>query len=236
MRSIGPVFGTFESSRRRFASFLNDTLAKNGLMSPVASAFPCARSRHHAGSLITAVPSSGRAVDSRVRNATLKNAPGLSDVPEPPGWVASALGWARRYLFAPASHRPTPAASRTVLRRGFHARCDTRMSTWRRRGFSTTLGARNLRPDAARATSPTSFPPGPGWTVRNRSAGARTLAPNGNSRSGAPGRPPIAIVNAVVDGSFSVFSVTRNAVVRRAGFTRSSTRSAALFPYFGSFG
>src|SRR5215217_8246397 len=223
MRSIGPVFGTFESSRRRFASFLNDTLAKNGLMSPVASAFPCARSRHHAGSLITAVPSSGRAVDSRVRNATLKNAPGLSDVPEPPGWVASALGWGRRYLFAEPSQRPTPAAIRTVLRRGFHARCDTRMSTWRRRGFSTTLGARNLRPDAARATSPTSFPPGPGWTVRNRSVGARTLAPN-------------AIVNAVVDGSFSVFSVTRNAVVRRAGFTRSSTRSAALFPYFGSFG
>jgi hypothetical protein len=66
-----------------------------------------------------------------------------------------------------------------------------------------------------------------GWTVRNRSAGATTLAPNGNGWV-CPARPPSAIENAISDGFSSVFSVTRNAVAVAVGLTRNSTRSAAL--------
>ena len=90
-------------------------------------------------------------------------------------------------------------------------------------------------PVAAVTRSAVIAPFAPGCTVRNRSAGALTFAPCGNG-SGTPGVPPIAIEAATSDGSFIVFSVSRNAVAPASGFTRSSTRSAALFAYFGSVG
>ena len=46
----------------------------------------------------------------------------------------------------------------------------------------------------------------------------------------------MAIEQATNDASFSVFSVTRNAVASGSGFTRSSTRSAASFAYAASVG
>ena len=65
------------------------------------------------------------------------------------------------------------------------------------------------------------------WTVRNRSAGATTFAPNGNGCT-TPRVPPRAIEKPTRLGSLSVFSVTRNAVASLSGLTRSSTRLAAL--------
>jgi hypothetical protein len=50
-----------------------------------------------------------------------------------------------------------------------------------------------------------------GCTVRNRLAGATTLAPSGKANV-CPGWPPRAIENAISDGFSSVFSVMRNAV------------------------
>ncbi|TMK72273.1 MAG: hypothetical protein E6G49_07340 [Actinobacteria bacterium] len=64
------------------------------------------------------------------------------------------------------------------------------------------------------------------WTVTNIRAGALAFAPCGNSRGCF--EFPMAMVVATSDGSFIVFSVIRNAVARRNGLTRSSTRSAAF--------
>ena len=64
------------------------------------------------------------------------------------------------------------------------------------------------------------------WTVRNIAAGAVALAPCGNG-SGA-GELPIAIVAATFSASCIELSVRRKAVASASGFTRSSTRSAAL--------
>ena len=63
-------------------------------------------------------------------------------------------------------------------------------------------------------------------TVTNHCAGALAFAPWGNCCRVS--ESPIAIVVATSDGSFMVFSVMRNAVALLVGFTRSSTRSAAL--------
>jgi hypothetical protein len=63
--------------------------------------------------------------------------------------------------------------------------------------------------------------------VRNRLAGATTLAPSGNGDV-CPACPPSAIEKAISDGFSSVLRVTRNAVALLVGLTRSSTRSAAL--------
>ena len=90
-------------------------------------------------------------------------------------------------------------------------------------------------PPAACARSATSVPDELGCTVRKRSAGALTFAPSGKG-SATPDVPPIAIEKAISEGSFIVFRVTRNAVASASGFTRSSTRSAASFAYFGSVG
>jgi hypothetical protein len=66
------------------------------------------------------------------------------------------------------------------------------------------------------------------WTVRNRLAGALALARWGKARGCA--ELPIAIVVPTSAGCFIVLKVIRNAVEAGRGFTRSSTRSAALFP------
>src|SRR3954454_22027071 len=231
MRSIGPVFGTAWLSVLRRASFPNETSACSGEMSFAARAVPCVRSRHQAAFVIAFMPSVGFCVGSFVRNAPLKNAAGEDVVPAPPGCDESALPWGSRYFLADASHSPTPAHSRAERRFGFHCLCATRTSICLRLRETLTFGAFPLTflPELARVSSATSFFP-LGWTVRNRSAGAFTFVPNGNS-CGVPFLPPIPIEKATRDGSFSVFSVTRKAVAVESGLTRSSTKSAALFAY-----
>jgi hypothetical protein len=66
-------------------------------------------------------------------------------------------------------------------------------------------------------------------TVRNSCAGDTTPALCGHGLGSS--ESPSAIVNATRSGAFIVLSVTRNAVESASGFTRSSTRSAALFAY-----
>src|SRR4051812_44369993 len=204
MRSIGPVFGTAWLSVLRRASFANDTSACSAEMSFAARAVPCVRSRHQAGVVTTLMPSVGFCAGSFVRKATLKNAAGDDVVSAPPGCDESALACGRRYFFADASHRPTPAHSRAERRFGFHCLCATHTSICLRLRETLTFGAFPLTflPELARVSSATSFFP-LGWTVRNRSAGAFTFVPNGNS-CGAPFLPPIPIENATRDGSFSV--------------------------------
>src|SRR6185503_11824591 len=125
-------------------------------MSPARSASPWSLSRHQAA--LAAVPAGSPTTGSGSleRNATLKNAGGLTAVPEPPGCDASAVGCGSRYLLLVLSHRPTPAASRTTFPVGSHADCGTRTSTWRRVASSATVGA---GPDtgvpSARASSAT---------------------------------------------------------------------------------
>jgi hypothetical protein len=63
-------------------------------------------------------------------------------------------------------------------------------------------------------------------TWRNSAAGAVALAPWGNGSGAA--ELPMAIVAATLFGSLIEFSVSRKAVASASGFTRSSTRSAAL--------
>ena len=72
------------------------------------------------------------------------------------------------------------------------------------------------------------------WTVTNSLAGAEVFAPCGNGRGA--GELPSASEMPTRDGSFIVFSVIRKRVSDRRGFTRSSTRSAALFAYTGFVG
>ena len=81
------------------------------------------------------------------------------------------------------SHRPRPAAKRTVLPVGFHSLCATLTSIWRRFASSLTLGAGppTASPFDARSRSATRPFFAPGWTVRKRSAGALTLAPCGKA-------------------------------------------------------
>ena len=111
---------------------------------------------------------------------------------------------------------------------GFQSWWGTSTSIWRRltidrHGWRWT-GDRSVA-DPAWTRSATSFDPD-GWTVRNKPAGALTFAPSGNGKT-VPGLPPIAIENAISDGFWSVFSVTRNAVALASGLVRNSTRSAA---------
>jgi hypothetical protein len=85
MRLSTPVRGTPPSSRVPSASLPKSTSAWKGDMSPVASALPCARSRHHAGLAST----SGLATlgsGSAKRKAALKKA--VAPGPPPPGAVA----------------------------------------------------------------------------------------------------------------------------------------------------
>ena len=119
---------------------------------------------------------------------------------------------------------------------GSQADFGTRTSICRRAWSSETCGAAPgaAVPVAACVISATSPEPS-GWTVRNWSAGARTLAPCGNGNA-SPGVPPMATEIATSDGSLSVLRVKRNAVASASGLTRSSTRSAALFAYAGSVG
>ena len=126
------------------------------------------------------------------------------------------------------SQSPTPAASRTVRFLGFHTRWLIRTPIWRLRRSRKTFAAApgTTRPVDARIRSATRCDPD-GWTVRNRSAGARTFAPCGNERR-LPFFPPIATEKATSEGSFIVLTVTRKAVEERSDLTRSSTRSAAL--------
>src|SRR3954453_12465535 len=91
MRSMGPRLGTLLLSRTPLWSFRKLTLACRREMSPVASALPCARSRHHAAEVTALDPSVGEGSGSWARNATLKNPAGSGLVPAPPGWLASAL-------------------------------------------------------------------------------------------------------------------------------------------------
>ena len=149
-------------------------------------------------------------IGSSKRNATLKNAGGCGSAPAPPGVVAvAAAAGDAGSVSAASSHRPTPAASRTVLDARVPGRVrDAHLDLAVRRESTDTVRLRAARRaavgvDAARPACP--------CTVRNSSAGALTLAPCGNgtrrrarrrSRSCAATRP----------GPSSVFSVRRNAV------------------------
>ena len=115
-----------------------------------------------------------------------------------------------------------------MLAPGFQSEWGTSISIWRRVKSTLTVGARPLtaEPSDACTRSATIVEPD-GCTVRNRSAGAVTLAPSGNGYT-VPGVPPIAIENATSEGFWSVLSVTRKAVALLSGLTRNSTRSAAL--------
>src|SRR5690349_13606056 len=88
IRSIAPCLATALLSVTRRARRRNDTSAWNLEMSPVASALPCALSRHHAASVIVDGLAVAFGRGSWYRNATLKNAAVL-EVP-PPGCEASA--------------------------------------------------------------------------------------------------------------------------------------------------
>src|SRR4051794_3745502 len=236
MRSSGPSRGTPLSSLTLPRSVPKSTSAWNWPMSPVASALAWSWSRHQAGPVAVPAGSVGFGYGSVVRNATLKNAGGDDADPAPPGWEASAAACGIRYFPATLFHSPTPAAKRTTPLPGSHAVCGTRTSIWRRVVSTETVG----EPPATGVLVPAwtrsaTMPEPAGGTGRNMSAGARTLAPSGNGMD-TPCVPPMAIENATSDGSFSVFSVTRNAVASASGFTRTSTKSAALFAYAGAVG
>jgi hypothetical protein len=128
------------------------------------------------------------------------------------------------------SHNPTPAAILIAALPGFHAACGTRTSNWRRRRSTVVAGVGAFMALVVASRSSAVVP----CTVRNSSAGDLTPAACGQARAVA--EEPSAIVNAVRAGSLRLFTVTRNAVAPGTGFTRSSTRSAALPAYTGSVG
>ena len=96
---------------------------------------------------------------SSARNATLKNAAGRRASRRRRACVALARGSAAAGTRPPAaSHRPTPAASRTVCAAAGSRRvCGTRTSIWRRRRSTRTGGRLRLASSSpARVSSPTS--------------------------------------------------------------------------------
>ena len=113
---------------------------------------------------------------------------------------------------------------------GSQAACGTRTSTWRRVRSTRALGAGDFVVPVVASRSSALDP----CTVRKSAAGEVTPAPCGHGSGVA--ELPSAIVKAVRFGSFSVFSVIRNAVASASGRTRSSTRSAALSAYTGLVG
>src|SRR4051794_30971157 len=141
----------------------------------------------------------------------------------PPGCVALRVAAGFRYVPALASQSPTPASMRTVEVPGFQAACGTRTSNCRRVVSTVTVGAGETGAPVVASVSVAVVP----CTVRNRCAGELTPAASGHGCGTA--ESPNATVNATLLGSFSVLRVTRNAVWSASGFTRSSTRSAALF-------
>src|SRR3954471_87355 len=214
MRSKWPVFGTGESSFCLAASFPKSTTALKWLTSPEANASAWAFSFHQVPSaasptlpstMVLATPGEEiTGLGSSKRKARLKMA--APDAAAPPGVVELAVPDGARYLFAPVSHRPTPAAIRIAPVPGSQAACGTRTSNWRLRRSTLAVGAGDLSALVAASRSSAVVP----WTVRNSWAGELTPAPLGHGR-GAP-EEPSAIVNAVRAGSLSVLSVTRNAV------------------------
>ena len=146
------------------------------------------------------------------------------------GESRSAASPGARYRPAALFQSPTPAARRTGRLPGSQTRCETRTWIWRRRASIDTCGAGLITFESLARTSSPCRP----WTVRKSAAGARTLAPWGKFRGWA--EPPIAIVVATEAGSLSVLRVIRKAVAFASGFTRSSTRSAALLAYTGLVG
>ena len=206
-------------------SLAKSTSAWNALMSPLASACAWADSRHQAGFAVVSAPGvPGSGSCALKRKATSKKAGGLAAAPAPPGWVALRVAAGSRYFPLVSSHRPTPAASRTVPPPGSHSLCGTSTVIWRRARSTETVGAGPATGSPLAASVSTAVSP---WTVRKYCAGALTLAENGNG-CGSPSVPPIAIAVATSAGSSSVFSVMRKAVAFFSGLTRSSTRSAAF--------
>src|SRR5258708_5789547 len=143
---------------------------------------------------------------------------------QPPGWVALADAPGTRYLPPIVSQRPTPAVIRTAEIPGSHASWGTRTSNCLRFMSTVAVGAGAMGFPVAAWVSTAVVP----WTVRKACAGDETPALKGQLSEVAD--LPRAIVKATLDGSLSEFSVTRKAVADRSGLTRSSTRSAALFP------
>ena len=219
MRFSTPVVGTPESSRVPAASLPKSTSAWKAPMSPVASAEPWRESRHQRGSAAVPAALETSGSGSSKRKAALKNA--VEPGPPPPGRDAVREPSGVRYAPAAGSQSPTPAARRTTPRPGSQAECGTRTSIWRRSRSTATLGVPRGAPVAASSRS--ALEP---CTVRNSEAGAVAPAPCGNGSGAA--ELPIAIVAPTRSGSRSEFSVSRNAVAPASGFTRSSTRSAAL--------
>ena len=177
MRSIGPVFGTPESSATPSASLPKSTVAEKGEMSPFASACDCAYSRHHFGFTppatevsISVAPGGGPSGSGSLeRNATLKSA--ASFVAAPPGVVADAVEpgcevGVRRLVPQPdAGGEPHAAATRVP---GGVRDEDGELA-------ARHVDARPPVPATARrrvaaSVSSACVP----WTVRNRSAGEDT--------------------------------------------------------------
>ncbi len=194
-------------------------------MSPLASACACADSRHQAGFAVVSAPGlPGSGSCELKRKATSKKAGGFGAVPAPPGCVALRVAAGRRYFPLVSSHRPTPAARRTVPVPGSHSLWGTLTVIWRRARSTETVGAGPATGSPVAASVSTAVSP---WTVKKYRAGALTLAPNGNGCD-SPSVPPIAIAVAMRAGSSRVLSVIRKAVAFLSGLTRSSTRSAAF--------